>query len=95
MNRINTYLISFISCVLLAACANGSLEESESYGYLTVGVSDELKDIVQMKSDSDERIYRLDIYDSKGNLDETIDNHNTVSDVGVNLLSDLHVRVFF
>ena len=79
MNRINTYLISFISCVLLVSCVNGSLEESESYGYLTVGVSDELKDIVQMKSDSDERIYRLDIYDSKGNLDETIENHTTVS----------------
>ena len=89
MNRINTYLLSVISCVLLSSCVNGALEESESFGYLTVGVSDELKDIVQMKSDSDERIYRLDIYDSKGNLDESIENHATVSEENpIRLLMD-------
>lgn len=80
MNRIKTYLLPFVSFALLTSCVS-SLEQTDEYGYLTIGVSDELEDIVQMKSGTDEeRIYRLDIYDSKGNLDATVENHTSVSE---------------
>ena len=80
MNKIKKYLIPLVSCALLVSCVD-SLDQTEDYGYLTIGVSDELEDIIQMKSgDADERVYRLDVYDSKGNLDVTVENHATVSE---------------
>lgn len=81
------FLISILP--LLFSCID-EVSDDQKYGYLTVGVSDELKDIVQMKSgESDERIYRLDIYDSKGNKDASIENHTTVSEeTPVRLLMD-------
>lgn len=89
MNKVNTYLLSFISCILLASCVQSSFEQDQ-YGYLTVGLSDELKDMIEMKSgDTDERIYRLDVYDSEGNLNQSIDNHTTVSEENpIKLLMD-------
>ena len=49
-------------------------------GYLTVGLSQELSDIVVVKSDSDEIIYSLDVYDSEGNVDFHTDDHTSVSE---------------
>lgn len=70
------------------SCADEIVETGE-YGYLTVGLSDELKDAVQMKSGTEDRIYRLDIYDSEGNCDVTIEDHTTVSEQNpVQLLMD-------
>lgn len=71
------FLNIFTLSVILTSCAHNELDQ---YGYLTVGVSDDLKDVVQMKSDPEgERAYRLDIYDSEGNLDVAVDDHRTVS----------------
>lgn len=49
-------------------------------GYLTVGLSQELSDIVVVKSDSDEIIYSLDVYDSEGKVDFHTDDHTSVSE---------------
>jgi len=71
------FLNIFTLSVILTSCAHNELDQ---YGYLTVGVSDDLKDVVQMKSDPEgERAYRLEIYDSEGNLDVAVDDHRTVS----------------
>ncbi len=62
------------------SCVDDGLSGSETFGYLTIGVSGQNDDEIQMKSEeTEERVYRLDIYDSKGNLDVTIDDHRTVS----------------
>ena len=50
-----------------------------------MSLSQNLKDIIEVKSeseetDSEEIIYKLDIYDSEGNLDFTTDDHTSVSD---------------
>ena len=78
-----TLALSALSCV-------DQVQDDERYGYLTVGVSDDLGDIVQMKSaDEEELVYKLEIYDSNGNLDASVDDHRTVSDENpVRLLMD-------
>ena len=87
MKRFFPYSVLILT--LAASCNDECLEEN-GYGYLTVGVSSELDDIVQMKADaSEEKIYRLDIYDSEGNLDATLDDHRTVSsETPIRLLMD-------
>ena len=53
MTRYSKYFMIFSACLLLG-CTESHLQDDDRYGYLSVGVSDELKDIVQVKSDSGE-----------------------------------------
>lgn len=80
--KMKRYLINcmLLLAIVTTACTESVLQENDRYGYLTVGVSDELGDIVQMKSSSDEIVYRLEIYDAENNLEKTIDDHNDVSE---------------
>ena len=73
------YPVLLILSMFALSCVE-QVQDDERYGYLTVGVSDDLGDMVQMKSSDDEElVYKLEIYDSNGNLDATIDDHRTVS----------------
>lgn len=79
MKRLSIYM-GLLFSLLTVSCAQSELEEQpQQIGYLTVGVSQELKDVIEMKSSSDEVIYRLDVYDADNNLDFTTDNHKEVS----------------
>ncbi len=66
--------------VAVTACTESALQEDDRYGYLMVGVSDELKDVVQMKASSDEIIYRIDVYDADGNEAVTVEDHTVISE---------------
>lgn len=44
-----------------------------------MGVSKELGDMIEVKSGSEEIVYKLEVYDSEGNVDFTTDDHRTVS----------------
>lgn len=70
---------SLISLLMLFVSCSEEISGDGLYGYLNVGVSDELGDIVQIKSSSEEIVYKLDIYDSEDNLQESIPDHTTVS----------------
>lgn len=79
MKRINLY-ICILSGLIAAACSQQELEEQpQQTGYLTVGVSQELKDVIQMKSGSDDIIYSLAVYDAENNLDFSTDDHTQVT----------------
>lgn len=64
--------------MLLVSCSE-EISGDDRYGYLTVGVSDELGDIVEMKSDTEEMVYSLEILDEEGNIDAYVEDHRTVS----------------
>ena len=63
------------------SCLQEEDEPQEQYGYLTVGVAEEVSADVTVKSgaEDDEIVYRLDVVDSKGNLDFTAEDHRTVT----------------
>ncbi len=72
--------ISLISLLTLFVSCSEEIGGDDRYGYLTVGVSDELGDIVEMKSDADEIVYSLEILDENGNVDAYVEDHRTVSE---------------
>lgn len=74
---------------LISSCTE-EVSESQQYGYLTLGIQDNLDDIVEMKSEEvEEKVYKVSIVDSKGNLDAYIEDHRTISQASpVQLLMD-------
>ena len=80
MKRFSIYSFILLGLLSAASCKQAELDgDSQQVGYLTVGVSQELKDVIQMKSGSDDIIYRLEVYDAEGNCDFTTDDHTSVS----------------
>ena len=87
MKRISTYSFILLGLLAAASCRQTELEgDTQQVGYLTVGVSNELEDVIEMKSDSDEIIYKLEVFDADGNLDFTTDDHRLVSGDPIELL---------
>ncbi|MBR5499272.1 MAG: PCMD domain-containing protein [Bacteroidales bacterium] len=86
MNRFKIYSLLLTGLLAAASCRPSELDgDIQKKGYLTVSLSQDLKDIIEVKSDSEESdteeiIYRLDVYDSDGNLDFTTDDHTSVSE---------------
>ena len=81
MNRLKIYSFILLGILTAASCSQAEVDgDVHKTGYLTVNLSEDLKDIVQVKSSSDEIIYKLDVYDSEGNLDFTTDDHTSVSE---------------
>ena len=77
MKKIISY--TFLLLGVVTSCNLGEIQE-DGYGYLSVGVAGELEGIVQMKSDDvQEKVYRLEVYDSDGIMDASIDDHRTVT----------------
>lgn len=79
MNKSLIHTAVVLSLFSLFSCNSEDILGDGQCGYLTVGISDELGDIVQIKSSSDEIVYKLDIYDSEDNLQKSIPDHTTVS----------------
>lgn len=78
--------------LIVSSCRESSLQESGQYGYLTVGLADEVDADVQVKADSDaeaeEIVYGLEIIDSKGNVDASFADHREVVGEQIELLMD-------
>ena len=72
------HIISLL-CAVICSCTQ-EINDSGQVGYLTVGLSHELSDIVVVKSDTDEIIYSLDVYDSEGDVAFHTDDHTQVSE---------------
>ena len=65
-----------IAGLSLASCTHNEVEPQEEYGYLTVGVSKFVDSEVRVKSsDEEDIVYRLEVVDSKGNVDYSVDDH--------------------
>ena len=75
------YIYSLLIVCSVISCAQKEIDQQGQYGYLTVGISEEKKPEIQVRSGSEEEeiIYQLDVIDSNGNVDFTTDNHTTVS----------------
>ena len=80
MKKLLIYTVMVLSLFGMFSCNREDVLGDEQYGYLTVGISDELGNIVQMKSSSEALVYQLDVYDSEGNLKESVPDHTTVSE---------------
>ena len=80
MKKILILTAAVLSLSALTSCHQEDILGDGQYGYLTVGLSDDLDDIIQMKSSSETVVYRLDVYDSDGNLDTSVEDHTTVSE---------------
>lgn len=78
MNRL---LYILIAAAAVASCVHNEIDQGGEYGYLTVGVAEEVSSDVSVKSgdDAEEIVYRLDVVDSKGNVDFTADDHRAVT----------------
>lgn len=89
MCRLFKYIF-LVSMITLISSCNNEISESQQFGYLTLGIQDNLDDIVEMKSeDVEEKVYKVSIVDSKGNLDAYIEDHRTISQENpVQLLMD-------
>ena len=89
MKRIFKYPLALFLAMSALSCVE-DIEVGEQYGYLSIGVSDELGDIVEMKSEEvEEKVYKLSIVDSEGNLDAFVEDHRTISQENpVQLLMD-------
>lgn len=87
--KMKRYIYMLIAGLALASCARNEIDEpQEQHGYLTVGISRDVSADVQVKSESeDEYVYRLEVIDSKGNVDFSADDHRTVTDP-IELLMD-------
>ena len=80
MKRLSIYSFILLGILSAASCRQAELiDDVQKTGYLSVGVSQELQDVIEVKSSSDEIVYKLDVYDADGNLDFTTDDHRTVS----------------
>lgn len=79
MKRIISISSLLILLPLSWSCTQTEISDDGRYGYLTVGLSDLKDDIVMTKAEAEDRIYRLDIYGSDGNIETTVENHTEVS----------------
>ena len=81
MKSFNLYL-GFLFVLVAASCSKPNLEEGpRQVGYLTIGVSDDLKDNIILKSGGvDSYIYAIDVFDADNNLDFHTDNHTEISE---------------
>lgn len=78
--KMKRYIYILIAGLALASCARNEIEPQEQYGYLTVGISRDVSADVQVKSETeDEYVYRLEVIDSKGNVDYSADDHRTLA----------------
>ena len=81
MKKIIRYAGLMILAFSALSCTDSRVSGDRRYGYLTVGVSDELDDLVHLKSGEEEEIvYRLDLYYSDDVLAKTIEDHRTVTE---------------
>lgn len=80
MKKIITYAGLAAMMFSALSCMDSRVDKMERYGYLTVGLTDDAEDLVQLKGDSDEKVYRLDLYYSDGVLAETVDDHRQVTE---------------
>lgn len=78
--------VNLVLGLMLCACTQSELQESEQYGYLTVGLNEALGADVQVKSGTEDLIYRLEVIDSEGNVDFKTDDHNSVVGTPIELL---------
>lgn len=86
MKDIKKYIL-LLSAVLAVSCSESALQNDDSMGYLSVGVSDELKDIVQVKSSTETPlIYRLDVYDSEDLFVTSVEDHTSTQEDPIQLL---------
>lgn len=78
-----------IASLAAASCVHDEVNPDQQYGYLTIGVTEEVSADIRVKSDdeAEEIIYRLDVMDSNGNVDFTTEDHRTVQEP-VELLMD-------
>ena len=77
----NIYPLLIIGLLTAVSCRQEELDDAlQKTGYLVVGVSQGLDDIIEIKSGSDEIVYHLDVYDSEGNVDFSTDDHRLVSE---------------
>lgn len=74
-----------VSGVLLLSCVRET-EELTGTGYLTIGVTDAVEADIQVKSGTEDLIYRLEVIDSDGNVDFETDDHNSVVGTPIELL---------
>lgn len=83
------FYILIAAGLAFASCARTEIEPQDQHGYLTVGISRDVSADVQVKSSSEEEeiVYRLEVIDSKGNVDYSADDHRTVTDP-IELLMD-------
>lgn len=89
MNMKRFFYILIAAGLAFASCARTEIEPQDQHGYLTVGISRDVSADVQVKSSSEEEeiVYRLEVIDSKGNVDYSADDHRTVTDP-IELLMD-------
>ena len=89
MNVIKRICLLIACGVLLMSCAQSGMQDDGLYGYLTLDVTDDLKDLVQMKSSSSgQLVYRVDIYDSDEVLVKSFADHNEAMAQPIPLLMD-------
>lgn len=81
--------------LMTCSCSQSELQESDQYGYLTVGLADEVNADIQVKADAgtegsekEDIVYSLEIVDSKGNVDASYDDHRTIVGQQIELLMD-------
>lgn len=73
-----------VASLAVISCAHSEVDPDHGYGYLTIGVAEEVSADVQVKSgDEDETVqeivYGLDVKDSNGNVDYHVDDHRSIS----------------
>lgn len=92
MKRLFTIFSTSLLICAIFSCNQKELEVASDYGYLTVGISEDLKDIIQMKSD--DRAYEVRFFDSNENLDTVVADHRTITEENpVKLLMDKYTVV--
>lgn len=89
MNMKRYFHILIAAGLALVSCARTEIDPQEHHGYLTVGISRDVSADVQVKSSSEEEeiVYRLEVIDSKGNVDYSADDHTAVTEP-IELLMD-------
>ncbi len=85
MNRYIHKSFIYLLCTLLLSCTQS---EVGSYGYLTVGVTDEVNADVQVKAGEEEveeddvavpEAFKIQVVDADGNVDAEIEDHKTIT----------------
>ena len=80
--------VNLILSVLLISCNRNEFQDYGQYGYLTVAVSDEFGDMVEVKSqvEDEEIIYKVDVIDAGNNVDYSVADHRELENSSVKLL---------
>ena len=78
----NSIILSamILSLSIMSSCNHEDVWDDGQYGFLTIGLSDTPDVEMQVKSDESEEFinYRLDIIDSKGNIDHHFEDHTQI-----------------